>query len=135
MGSEMCIRDRISTPVRILEADQPWEGRIVEAPQMVRVDGRYWLFYSGNWFNQPGYGIGVAECAGPFGPCRKHLRGPWLGSNAQGAGPGEGSLFHDERGWWIVYGPWAVEFTASTPRPAALAHVAFGSSGPYLARP
>ncbi|MCU1373483.1 MAG: glycoside hydrolase, family 43, partial [Actinomycetia bacterium] len=72
----------------ILHADQPWEGRIVEAPQLVRVGGRYWLFYSGNWFNQPAYGIGVAECTGPAGPCRKPLGRPWLGTNAQGAGPG-----------------------------------------------
>jgi beta-xylosidase len=119
--------------VAVLQADQPWERRIVEAPQMVRVDGRYWLFYSGNWFNQPAYGIGVAECAGPAGPCVKRLPRPWLGSNPQGAGPGEASLFHDGRGWWIVYGPWAVDFTASTPRPAALARVGFGPAGPYLA--
>lgn len=119
--------------VRILEADQPWEGRIVEAPQMVRAAGRHWLFYSGNWFNQPAYGIGVAECDGPAGPCHKFLDRPWLGSNAQGRGPGESSLFEDERGWWILYGPWAVAFTANTPRPAALAPVAFGPAGPYLA--
>src|SRR5436309_2618734 len=39
----------------ILTADRGWEGRIVEAPHMVRAAGRYWLFYSGNWFNQPLY--------------------------------------------------------------------------------
>jgi beta-xylosidase len=122
------------TPTRILEADQPWEGRIVEAPQLVRVRGRYWLFYSGNWFNQPGYGIGVAECTSPTGPCRKPLDHPWLGSNAQGQGPGESSLFHDRDGWWILYGPWAVDFEASTPRPVAVAPVAFGPSGPYPSR-
>ena len=118
---------------RILEADQPWEGRIVEAPQMVLVDGRHWLFYSGNWFNQPVYGIGIAECDGPAGPCRKPLDRPWLGSNAQGSGPGEASLFQDRDGWWIVYGPWAVEYEEQTPRPTALARVGFGPLGPYLA--
>ena len=120
--------------VRILEADQRWEGRIVEAPQLVEVDGRYWLFYSGNWFNQPVYGIGVAECDGPAGPCRKPHDGPWLGSNRQGAGPGESSLFQDGHGWWIVYGPWAVVHDDPTPRPVALAHVGFSKDGPYVAR-
>lgn len=119
---------------RILEADQPWEGRIVEAPQLVLVDDRYWLFYSGNWFNQPAYAIGIAECDGPAGPCRKPLDRPWLGSNAQGSGPGESSLFRDERGWWIVYGPNNVAYEEGTPRPVALAPVAFGPDGPYLAR-
>lgn len=123
----------VGSPARILEADQPWEGRIVEAPQVVLVRGRYWLFYSGNWFNQPAYGIGVAECDGPAGPCRKPLDRPWLGTNAQGAGPGESSLFRDGDGWWIVYGPWAVQYTDATPRPAALARVGFDRNGPYLA--
>ena len=121
-------------PVRILEADQPWEGRIVEAPQMVEVGGRHWLFYSGNWFNQPAYAIGVAECDGPTGPCRKPSDHPWLASNAQGEGPGEGSLFHDAGGWWTVYGPDRVGFNVQTVRPTALARVAFGPGGPYLAR-
>ncbi|MCU1375230.1 MAG: hypothetical protein JWO68_2516, partial [Actinomycetia bacterium] len=86
----------------------------------------------GNWFNQPAYGIGVAECTGPAGPCRKPLGRPWLGTNAQGAGPGEASLFRDGRGWWIVYGPWAVDFDTPTPRPVALARVVFGAVRPYL---
>lgn len=121
--------------VRIVEADQEWEGRIVEAPQLVLAEGRYWLFYSANWFNQPMYGIGVAECDGPAGPCRKPWTTAWLGSNDQGAGPGESSLFQDERGWWIVYAPLAIRFEADTRRPVALAHVAFGPAGPYLAQP
>jgi beta-xylosidase len=119
---------------RILEADQAWEGRIVEAPDMERVDGRYWLFYSGNWFNQPYYGIGVAECDGPAGPCRKPYDGPWLSSNAQGQGPGEASLFTDRDGTtWILYSPWAQAYTTPTPRPVAMARVEFGRDGPRLA--
>jgi GH43 family beta-xylosidase len=120
----------------ILTADQPWEGRIVEAPQLVAGGGRLWLFYSANWFNQPAYGIGVAECETPAGPCTKPLDRAWLGSNAQGFGPGEASLFTDDDGrMWIVYAPWAVQFETKTPRPVALAHVAFDDNIPYLARP
>ena len=52
-----------------------------------RWTARYWVFYSGNWFNQPAYAIGAARCAGPQGPCCRHLGLPLLGSNAQGAGP------------------------------------------------
>ena len=123
-------------PVRILEADQPWEGRIVEAPHMVRdADGRHWLFYSGNWFNQPVYAIGVARCAGPAGPCRKPFDGPWLASNAQGEGPGEASLVTDGDGTtWILYSPLAQEFETVVERPVAMAKVVFAPDGPYLAR-
>jgi hypothetical protein len=123
----------IDQPTIILDADQPWEGRIVEAGQMVLENGRYWLFYSGNWFNQSVYAIGVASCTGPAGPCSKPYPAPFLGSNAQGAGPGEQSLFTDRRGTWMVYAPLAVDFQALTVRPVALAHIGFNNSGPYLA--
>jgi beta-xylosidase len=123
-------------PTRILEVDQGWEGRIVEAPNMVLIDGEHWLFYSGNWFNQPAYGLGVARCEGPAGPCTKPLDGPWLASNAQGTGPGEGSLFVDLDGaLWIAYAPVAQDYVTLTPRPVALARVGLGPDVPYLASP
>ncbi len=34
----------VGQPAEILTADQPWEGRIVEAPQMVNGGGHLWLF-------------------------------------------------------------------------------------------
>ncbi|HEV3451321.1 MAG TPA: family 43 glycosylhydrolase [Acidimicrobiia bacterium] len=117
----------------ILRADQAWEGRIVEAPQMVLANGHYWMFYSGNWYNQPKYAIGVARCQGPAGPCTKPPRSrPFIGSNAQGRGPGESSLFTDGNGLWIVYGPLAVEGREPTRRPVALAHIVFNGIGPNL---
>jgi beta-xylosidase len=120
----------------ILEPTQEWEGRIVEAPQMIEVAGRLWLFYSANWFNQPAYGMGVAECQTPAGPCTKPFDGPWLSSNAQGEGPGEGSLFLDRHGRWrLVYSPVAQEFRDETDRPIAMATVGFDAAGPYLADP
>jgi hypothetical protein len=126
----------VGAAVQLIGADQRWEGRIVEAPQLVRDPaGRYWLFYSGNWFNQRRYGIGVASCSSPAGPCTKPFDRAWLGSNAQGSGPGEGSLFHNrDDKWYLVYSPHSVAFRTPTPRPVAMAHVAFGPGGPYLAR-
>jgi len=118
--------------VAILTADQPWEGRIVESPDMVSAAGHYWLFYSGNWFNEPYYAIGVAECATPIGPCLQPLSGPWLASNDQGNGPGEVSLFHDTQGWWALYAPYAYDYQTYTPRPVALAHIGFNQSGPFV---
>jgi GH43 family beta-xylosidase len=123
----------VGQPTEILQADQPWEGRIVEAPQMIAGGGHLWVFYSGNWFNQPDYAIGVAECDTPAGPCHKPFSHSWLGSNLQGSGPGEESLFTDPTGTWIVYSPLAVRYRTDTKRPVALAKVAFGPLGPYLA--
>jgi hypothetical protein len=127
-------RHLISTPVEVFRPDEPWQGTIVEAPQMVLVQGRYWLFFSANWFNQPAYGIGVASCAGPTGPCDDPSPAPWLGSNAQGAGPGEPSVFRGPTGMWLLYTPWASNDPRPTPnRPVAMVRIGFGPGGPYLA--
>jgi hypothetical protein len=123
----------IGDPRSIIEVDLPWEGRIVEAPHMVEVDGGHWLFYSGNWFNQAAYAIGLAKCDGPVGPCTKASEQPWLASNAQGLGPGEASLFADGGEWWIVYSPTARFEPHGNARPVALAEVDFGPDGPFLA--
>jgi beta-xylosidase len=124
----------LGEPSAVLEVTQPWEGRIVEAPHLIEADGRLWLFYSANWFNQPAYGIGVAACDTPAGPCTKPFDGPWLSSNAQGEGPGEGSLFLDRGGRWrLVYSPVAQQYRTETDRPVALATIGFDDLGPYLA--
>jgi beta-xylosidase len=122
-------------PIALLRANLPWERGIVEAPQMVFAGGRYWLFFSGDWFNQPKYAIGVARCAGPTGPCKPSSHGPWLASNAQGSGPGEETLFYDGSRWWMLYSPYAVKYETPTPRPAALARLTFGEDGPAVLDP
>jgi hypothetical protein len=120
----------------IFGPDEPWQGHIVEAPQLVLVRGAYWLFYSGGWFNQPGYAIGVARCAGPLGPCADISATPLLGSNAQGVGPGEESVFTNAAGLWLAYTPFRSTLPLpGPPRPVAVAHLGFGPSGPYLAAP
>ena len=74
------------TPADLMSPDEPWQGTVIEAPDLVEVNGVYWLAYAANWFNQPAYGIGVAWCAGPSGPCADVSNHPLLGSNAQGSG-------------------------------------------------
>ena len=52
----------------VLTNDQEWEGHLIEGPFVTRQRGRYWLFYAGNDFASPGYGIGVALADRPLGP-------------------------------------------------------------------
>lgn len=127
----------LGTPTKIFWPTQPWQERIVEAPDLVRADGADWLFYSGGWFNQPVYAVGVARCAGPSGPCTDRSPRPWLGSDAQGAGPGEESVLVDANGAWLLYTPWHswVPQLDTPPRPVAVARIGFGPDGPYLAVP
>ena len=117
---------------KLMGPDEPWQGTIVEAPDMVEVDGSYWVVYSGNWFNQPAYAIGAARCAGPSGPCTDTTDHPLLGSDAQGAGPGEASVYTDSTGSWMLYSP-VLAAKDNTPRAVMITRIGFTSSGPYLA--
>lgn len=126
-----------SEPEILLDAGGGWEGHIVEAPDMARgPDGRLWMFYSGGWFNQPTYGLGVALCETVTGPCTRHGDKRFLGSNSQGQGPGEASVLIDHDGSvWLAYAPWAQQYRSYTPRPMSLARIGFDTAGPYLADP
>ncbi len=127
-------RELLGQPVKIFGPSQPWEGNIVEAPDMVEAWGTYWLFFSGNWYNQASYGIGVAACQSPFGPCSDPSPAPLLGSNQQGAGPGEASLFEDGADVYLLYNPFKANDPGPViPRPVAMARLGFTPKGPYLA--
>jgi hypothetical protein len=122
-------------PSVLLQPDEAWQGTIVEAPQLVEIQGAYWVFYSANWFNQPGYGMGAARCAGPAGPCADTSTLPLLGSNLQGLGPGEESVFTDGSGLWLLYSPWRslAPHPDFPPRPVYIARLGMLPAGPYLA--
>ncbi len=120
----------------LLSADEPWQHRIIESPDLVQADGNYWLFYSGGWFNQPYYAIGLARCSGPAGPCTDLSPEPWLASNTQGQGPGEESLFVDRAGQtWMVYSPTATDPNGDSVRPVALVRIGLTPTGPELLAP
>src|SRR3712207_8902701 len=49
----------------VLTNDQEWEGHLIEGPWVTRQQDRYWIFYAGNDFGTPAYGIGVAVADHP----------------------------------------------------------------------
>ena len=64
----------IGEPALVLANDLDWEGHLIEGPFVTRQKGRYWLFYAGNDFSTPAYGIGVAVADHPLGPYVKQPR-------------------------------------------------------------
>jgi hypothetical protein len=129
-------RTLLGQPVKILGPSEPWEGTIIEAPDMIEAWGTYWLFFSGNWYDSTSYGIGVAACQSPFGPCSDPNPAPLLGSNRQGAGPGEASLFTDGSATWLLYNPFRANDPGPViPRPVDITRLGFTVKGPYLAAP
>lgn len=75
----------------VLVNDQPWEAHLIEGPWVTAAEGRYVLFYAGNDFSTPDYGIGVALAESPKGPYRKQPA-PLLRSDAAWAAPGHPSV-------------------------------------------
>jgi len=85
-----------------------WEWRVVEAPTMVRRDGRYYLFYSGNFFGNKNYSVGYAVCATPRGPCRDPGDNPilWSHSRSPLIGPGHQTLLEREGATYVFFHGW-----------------------------
>ncbi|HEX8840226.1 MAG TPA: glycoside hydrolase family 43 protein [Sphingomicrobium sp.] len=75
----------------VLANDQDWEGHLIEGPFVTYQQGRYWLFYAGNDFSTPAYGIGVAVADHPLGPYTKQAE-PLLKSTREWVAPGHASV-------------------------------------------
>ena len=75
----------------VLTNDLDWEGHLIEGPFVTRQNGRYWMFYAGNDFSTPAYGIGVAVADHPLGPYTKQGE-PLLRSTREWTAPGHASV-------------------------------------------
>ena len=61
----------LSEPVELIRNDQPYEGAVVEAPTLVKIDGTYYLFYSANDFYGGNYRTAYATSTSLLGPYTK----------------------------------------------------------------
>lgn len=87
------------TATRLLDYGAVWEAPLIEGPSMVRDGDTYYLFYSANWWESPGYSIGYAVGPAPLGPFAKATGfAPWYAANAEVAGPGGQEFFTDADG-------------------------------------
>ncbi len=84
-------RSMINESKIVLCNDLDWEGHLIEGPFVTFQDGRYWLFYAGNDFSTPSYGIGVAVADHVLGPYRKQ-GAPLLKSSQAWTAPGHASV-------------------------------------------
>jgi beta-xylosidase len=136
----------VGSPTAILGVSQGWEDgssggaepwkRLIEAPAMVYVDGTYWLFYSGNWWEGVNYAVGYARCTSPAGGCTKPRDGPILKGSLQGAGPGGAEVVAGTAGQrWLLYHAWAfsnVGYSNGGSRTMRLSALTFANGEPVL---
>ena len=101
-------------PKFLFSPSQEWEIRSVEkgwqwneGPSVIKVDGLYYMTYSGNPFWSFDYSIGLAVSTSPTGPFEKYGNNPVVyGSRSQKiSGPGHNSIFqsHDKSKTYIAY--------------------------------
>ena len=102
-------RSLVGNPTPLLQRDRAWEAPLIEGPSMVKAAGKYYLFYSANWWESPNYAIGYAVCQGPLGPCEKRTTDRPLVASSNGAlGPGGQEFMTDEKGQlWMAYHAWS----------------------------
>jgi beta-xylosidase len=94
-----------SAPIQVLVNDpSTWEGGVIEAPWLVKRQGVYFLFYSGNVYDSR-YRTGVARATKLAGPYTKH-GAPILANNARWVGPGHGSVVPIGSLDYFVYHAW-----------------------------
>ncbi len=91
----------------IMRNDQPWEkhatlpyGDLVEGPSLVRRNGWFYMFYSGNFCcaRDCNYALGVARSRKLLGPWEKFSGNPIMAGNEAWKCPGHGTVVDDGRG-------------------------------------
>ena len=95
----------VGPPVEILSNQgNTWEGGVVEAPWVIKRDGFFYLFYSGNVYDHR-YRTGVARGSSVTGAFEKHGP-PILENNETWVGPGHGSVVQVGGLDYFVYHAW-----------------------------
>lgn len=103
----------LGEPVQLIRNDALWEGRVVEAPTLLKREGRYYLFFSANNYAGHEYAVGYAVCESPLGPCQDAPENPILKSDltdkdALVIGPGHQTLLQVGEQTWMFYHAWEV---------------------------
>ena len=89
------------TLIRLLIPTEDWEKAmypVVEGPFILKHERMYYLTYSGDHFESPGYGVGYAISDNPLGPFVKHKNNPIMQSNTLVHGAGHHSFVRSPDG-------------------------------------
>lgn len=123
----------------ILRNTEPWEkhaslpyGDLIEGPAIVRRNGWFYMFYSGNFCcaRECNYMMGVARSRKILGPWEKNPANPILAANENWKCPGHGTVVSDTRGRdWLMYHAMDPKDFVYVGRQALLDEVKWGANG------
>jgi len=105
-------RSIVGTPSRLIRQTLGWEGKVVEAPTLIRHGSRYVLLYSANDYSHDRYAIGVASAASLNGPYSKRSE-PLLStvsSHGLYLGPGGQDIVTGPNGDELVFHSWDASY-------------------------
>ncbi len=105
----------LGAPVRLLSNTRPWQGKLIEAPELVEHNHGYYLFYSANDYASDRYAIGYATCRSALGPCTdRSVNQPLVASTDAAAGPGHCFVLTlTDRSTWMFFHAWAPDSIGS----------------------
>ena len=119
--------------------DQAWEkhatlpyGNLVEGPAVVRHNGWFYIFYSGNFCcaRECNYMMGVARSRKLLGPWEKNPDNPILRGNDVWKCPGHGTVVEDQRGRdFLLYHAYKADDFVYVGRQALLDEIDWGANG------
>lgn len=95
------------------EQTQDWEATpnyksnpVMEGPTVLKMKGKYYMFYSANHFRNIDYAVGYATSGSPYGPWKKHSENPILHRSLVGEnGSGHGDIFkgNDNKLYYVYH--------------------------------
>jgi GH43 family beta-xylosidase len=123
----------------LLEQNQSWESKRFEGPAMLKEGGRYYLFYSANYWESEDYAVGYATSQAITGPFTKPQNSPIFAKNPIAKGPGGQEFFTDANGKrWMAYHAWkpgAVGYESGGSRSFRIEPVSFQGGKPTIVGP
>ena len=115
----------------LLRNDLGWEGQLVEAPSVVKREGRYYLFYSGGAYDTPGYALGVARSDSPVTGFVKSGESVLRSRGGRWKGPGHNSIATLNGEDYVLYHAWEGERFRDI-RPCLLDRVTWADAWPSI---
>jgi xylan 1,4-beta-xylosidase len=119
--------------------DQAWEkhaslpyGNLVEGPAVVRHNGWFYIFYSGNFCcaRECNYMMGVARSRNLLGPWEKNPGNPIMHGNETWKCPGHGTIVTDPKGRdFLLYHAYKANDFVYVGRQALLDEIKWGADG------
>lgn len=123
----------------LIRNTQPWEkhatlpyGDLVEGPAVIRRNGWFYMFYSGNFCcaRECNYMMGVARARNLMGPWEKNPANPILAGNDEWKCPGHGTVLSDGRGrYYLLYHAMNAKDFVYVGRQGLLDEVKWGADG------